>query len=114
MRVLVSGSRHFKDYEQLKGVLSAYNITEIIHGAARGADTLAGRYGEEIDSPVSRLPADWETYGRRAGPIRNSRMLKEGLPDMVIAFRGPGSRGTQNMIDQARRAGVEVKIIDVP
>lgn len=113
MRVLVCGSRHFNDYEKLKEVLNAYRITSIVHGGARGADTLAGRYGNEVSIPVQVFPADWNTYGRRAGPIRNRRMLTEGLPEMVIAFRGPNSRGTQNMIDQSMKAGIEVRIIDL-
>ncbi len=113
MRVLVCGSRHFNDYEKLKETLNAYRITSIVHGGARGADTLAGRYGNEISIPVSVFSADWNTYGKSAGPIRNRRMLTEGLPEMVIAFRGPNSRGTQNMIDQATKAGIKVRIIEI-
>lgn len=113
MRLLVCGSRHFNDYNKLKEVLDAYSITSIVHGAARGADTLAGRYGKETNKPVSSYPAEWDKHGRSAGPIRNRRMLQEGLPEMVIAFRGPNSRGTQNMIDQAKKAGIETKVIDI-
>lgn len=128
MRVLVCGSRTFNNYEKLKEVLDAYNITEIIHGAARGADTLAGQYGNEAAIPVKVFPADWDTHGRSTGPIRNTRMLREGNPELVIAFLGPVaqqefkyglsdskySRGTKNMINQSRKAGVEVIVIDVP
>jgi hypothetical protein len=114
MKVLVCGSRHFNDYELMREKLNAYSITSIIHGAARGADTLAGRYGKEMGKPVSEFPAKWDTFGRSAGPIRNSQMLQEGLPEMVIAFRGPNSRGTQNMIDQSKKAGVPVCIVDIP
>lgn len=113
MRVLVCGSRHFNDYELLKRVLDDYRISSIIHGAARGADSLAGRYGKEMGKPVSEFPAQWDTYGRRAGPIRNSQMLREGLPELVIAFRGSNSRGTQNMIDQARKAGIPVEVVEI-
>lgn len=127
MRVLVCGSRTFNDYELLKETLDAYRITEIIEGGARGADTLAGRYGDETSIPVKVYPAEWDTYGKSAGPIRNGRMLREGKPEMVIAFLGPVairefstglsdskySRGTKNMIDQAMKAGVPVDIIDV-
>ena len=114
MRVLVCGSRHFQDSKLMKEVLDEHSdITQIIHGAARGADTLAGRYGEVHSIRVRDFPADWDTYGRRAGPIRNSQMLKEGNPDLVIAFRGPNSKGTQNMIDQATKAGVPVKVVDI-
>lgn len=112
MRVLVCGSRHFNDYKLLEKVLDDYPIVTIIEGEARGADTLARVYGEARGRDVLAVPANWDKYGKRAGPIRNGEMLKL-LPDLVIAFRGPNSRGTQNMIDQARKAGVEVVVVDV-
>ena len=112
MRVLICGSRDFNDYLKMKEVLDTCVITSIVHGGAKGADTLAGRYGDEISVPVEVFPAEWSTYGRSAGPIRNTRMLTEGLPEMVIAFRKPYSRGTQNMIDQATANGIETRIID--
>lgn len=118
MRVLVCGSRHFNDYSLLKETLDAYSdISAIIHGAARGADTLAGRYGEEVLRPhggtVDVYRALWDLHGKRAGPIRNAQMLREGKPDLVIAFRGENSRGTQNMVNQAIEAGIEVVVVDV-
>lgn len=121
MRVLVCGSRHFNDYELLRRELNEIRFKDtdrefstIIHGMARGADTLAGRYAEDNQIPVLEYPALWETYGRRAGPIRNTEMLRDGKPNLVVAFRGPNSRGTQNMINQSRKAGVKVIVIDVP
>jgi|SRR5688572_4102066 hypothetical protein len=119
MKILICGSRHFNDYDLLKKeVLNALPIgnyvrATIISGHARGADTLGERFAEEMQWELDVYPADWETYGKRAGPIRNTQMLREGKPDMVIAFRGPNSRGTQNMINQARKAGVEVVVVDV-
>lgn len=114
MKVLVSGSRHYADYEKVKEVLNDYRISHIIHGAAaRGVDRLAGRYGTEMGIRVSEYPARWDIYGKSAGPIRNRRMLEEGLPDMVIAFLASNSRGTKNMIDQAEAAGIYTKIITI-
>ena len=117
MRILVCGSRNFNDYELLKGILNDYRITEIIHGNAKGADNLGGQYGREVlqlaEERIRSFPAEWGVHGKSAGPIRNRRMLEEGRPDMVIAFRGPNSRGTQNMIDQATKAGVPVRIIEI-
>lgn len=113
MRVLVCGSRHFNDYEKLKDVLASLPISELIHGDARGADRLGARYAKSNSIPCRSFPADWEQYGKRAGPIRNSQMLREGRPEMVVAFLAPGSRGTQNMIDQATKAGVPVKIVEI-
>lgn len=113
MRVLVCGSRHFNDYIKLEEVLNGFGITEIIEGEAAGADRLSRVYGERHRIPVARFPADWTKYGKAAGAIRNKQMLVEGQPELVIAFRGPNSRGTQNMINQARKAGIETVVIDV-
>lgn len=113
MRVLVCGSRHFNDYELLEKTLETLPITTIIEGEARGADTLARKYAEGRGLDVLPFPALWDKYGRTAGPIRNTQMLVEGRPELVIAFRGPNSRGTQNMINQAQKAGIEVRIINI-
>ena len=113
MRVLVCESRHFNDPELMKDILKQYDIRTVIEGEARGADTLARQYAERHGLDVMAFPADWNKHGRVAGPIRNLQMLREGKPDMAVAFRGPNSRGTQNMINQARKAGVETVVIDV-
>jgi hypothetical protein len=52
--------------------------------------------------------AEWESLGRKAGPIRNQRMLTEGKPALVVAF--PGGKGTANMVAQARATNVRVFI----
>lgn len=113
MRVLVCGSRYFNDKKRMKEVLDNYDITEIIEGEAKGADLLARSFGEKFGIPVRAFPADWNTFGKAAGPIRNNQMLVEGKPELVIAFRGPNSRGTQNMINQARKANIPVTVVDV-
>lgn len=58
------------------------------------------------------FPADWDKYGRAAGPIRNKQMLEYILEEnpIVAAFWDGKSRGTKNMIDQASKADVECKI----
>jgi hypothetical protein len=53
--------------------------------------------------PYKTVRADWDRLGKAAGHERNGRMLLE-KPDRVIAFRG--GKGTQNMVWQAREAGV--------
>lgn len=111
MRVLVCGGRNYDDYESLATFLSALQVTRapfsvIIHGDARGADTLADTYARRHNIPVLAFPADWKQHGRSAGPRRNKQMLIEGKPDLVVAF--PGTAGTANMIAQARAAEVEV------
>lgn len=97
----------------MEDVLKQYDISTIIEGEARGADTLARKYAEEHGIHVAPFPAQWDTHGKAAGPIRNAQMLREGQPELVIAFRGPNNRGTQNMIDQARKAGVETVVMRI-
>ena len=111
MRVLVCGGRDFKDYPFLCRTLgvvdSKEGIDTIISGAAKGADTLAADWAAMNWAYLEEYPAQWDKYGRKAGPIRNKQMLDEGQPDLVIAF--PGGHGTDNMCKQAEKAGVEVR-----
>lgn len=81
-------------------------ITEIISGMARGADSLAAEWATKFGFPLQKFPADWKKYGKAAGSIRNQQMLDEGKPDLVIAF--PGGTGTRDMIKKANKAGVRV------
>jgi len=115
MRVLVCGSRHFKDsdfmYEVLKPYLKTENI--FINGGARGADLLSETWTIPMGIKNIRYPADWNKHGKAASPIRNKQMLDEGKPDLVVAFMADDSRGTKNMVDQATKAGVEVRVINI-
>ena len=110
MKVLVCGGRDYKDWNFFKEVMLATHrrrqITSIIHGNALGADTMAQIWAEREKIEVTKFQAEWRKYGKRAGPLRNARMLSDGKPDLVIAF--PGGRGTSDMIKQAKAAGVEV------
>jgi len=116
MRVIVSGGREFTDEDMLFAALDRFHaeqpISLLIHGAARGADTLAGAWAKSRSVPVAAFPADWTKHGRAAGPIRNRQMLDEGRPDAVIAF--PGGTGTANMKSQARAQGAKVFIPAAP
>lgn len=112
MRVLVCGSRHFKDKNLMEKILKQWNITAIIEGEAKGADTLARQWAEENNICVIKFPADWDKYGKAAGMIRNSQMIKEGKPDLVVAFLFPNSRGTKHMISIAEKAQIEVYVVN--
>lgn len=113
MRVLVCGSREFNDKELMEDVLEELYITCVIEGEARGADTLARKYAEGHGIPVDAFPAQWDVYGKAAGPIRNTQMLRIGKPELVVAFWDGWSKGTRNMIKIAKQAGIAVKVVDV-
>lgn len=106
MRVLVCGGREYSDDRFLDWVLTKLPISVIIHGAARGADSLAKEWADAYHILEVPFPANWDKYGKSAGHRRNTQMLVEGHPDYVVAFRG--GRGTNNMIRQAKSHGLEV------
>ena len=107
MKVLVCGGRQFDDVESLASRLSEIHrdqgITEIIEGGAVGADTLAREFGEHRGIPVRTFPADWDTHGRAAGPIRNRQMLEEGRPDLVARNRLASMCGAEGSPDSVYR-----------
>jgi hypothetical protein len=112
-RVLVCGGRNFTDRRMFDtAMLNLYRrgyvglIGVVIHGAASGADTLAQKWCKRMRVPEIACPADWGTFGRGAGYIRNKEMLIHHKPTLVVAF--PGGPGTFNMADIARKAGVPV------
>lgn len=110
MRVLVCGGRNYQDWQTVCAVLSRLPVSVLIEGGATGADLLAYQWASQNKVPVEKFEAEWEKHGRAAGPIRNAKMLREGKPDLVVAF--PGGRGTADMIRRARAAGVPVREIE--
>jgi len=85
---------------------SGFPITEVVSGGAPGVDTSAEQWAERHGIPVTRFPADWKRYGRRAGPIRNQAMAEYG--EALVAVWDGKSRGTKNMIRLARKHGLRV------
>lgn len=115
-RVIIAGTRSFNDYELLRtscnNLLSEKQRTHtvvVISGTARGADQMGERYARERGFQLRRFPADWEQHGKSAGHIRNAKMADNA--DALIAFWDGQSRGTKNMIDNARRKGLAVRVI---
>jgi hypothetical protein len=113
MRVIVAGSRTFWDYGYLCKILDEYKdeISELVSGCARGADTLGIMWAEENDVPVAKFPAQWSLYGKSAGYKRNVEMAKHS--DALIAFWSGESVGTAHMIDIARKYNLPVFVYDI-
>jgi YspA, cpYpsA-related SLOG family len=123
MRLIVCGGRDFKDKAKmsrhLDNMLVRFRIDCIIEGEASGADSMARDWAEYNDIPVMKFPANWSKYGKAAGPIRNKEMINEGDPDYGLAFYDrpkEESRGTKNMVEQLKNAGIrceEILVDDV-
>lgn len=111
MKVLVCGSREWDDVHRIDVRLEQLGRgTTVIHGAARGADRIAGGVATSLGYTVREFPADWRGQGKAAGVIRNLEMLDQ-KPDLVLAFQRSGSTGTQHTIDEARKRGIPVEVI---
>jgi hypothetical protein len=69
---------------------------------------MSAEIAKNMELPVERYPAQWDKFGRSAGPIRNTQMLTEGKPHGVVAFHYclAKSKGTRNMVEQAKRKGI--------
>ena len=128
MRILVTGDRNWDDAKTMWDVLRFLPMElcddgpdglTLIEGEARGADIMSriivdiliGEGAEYSSDPVwvevEKYPADWDTHGRAAGPIRNQQMLNSGV-DYVVGFHHDicNSRGTRDMLRRCSNAGI--------
>ena len=129
MRVLVCGSRDWTDGQVVETVLMGATVnlqTEhvIIEGGARGADSHAADFATRLKrhpkfghpGAHEQYPADWKQHGKAAGAIRNQRMLDQGRPDVVFAFKdgydpASGRGGTEDMVRRAKAYGIPCYIV---
>lgn len=113
MIVVVTGGRDYFNipiiWKALDQIHAEYNFTTLVGGKAKGVDTIAHKWALHNGVISLREPADWATYGKRAGPVRNELMITKYKPEMLIAF--PGGQGTSNMTKLALEYGLLVKTV---
>lgn len=112
MRIGVAGGREFRDAPKVTQVIQVFDratrggfVPKLVHGGARGADSLAAQIADSRGWWLEEHPAEWTRYGLGAGPIRNQAMCDSGL-DVLVAL--PGGAGTADMTRRARAAGILV------
>lgn len=112
MNIVIAGGRDFTNivvaYKCIAELVTDNDI--IISGHASGADTIGELYARDNNLKYELYPADWNKYGRSAGPIRNEQMAK--IADRVIVFWDGKSRGTKSMISLAQKYNCELYIFD--
>jgi hypothetical protein len=110
MIVLVTGGRDYGDigtvFDALVSLNAENEIKYLIHGDAKGADTLADSVAKEIGISRIKLPANWTKFNKGAGSIRNKSMIDLFKIDLVLAF--PGGTGTAHMKRYATENGIPV------
>lgn len=120
MKIIVAGSRDFTDeyavHEAFFDALNEFNIKdgneiEIVSGGAKGVDRLGEDLASAYGFKLKIFPADWDKYGRRAGPLRNIQM--GDYADILVAIRKNNSRGTTHMINYMLELGKPVFVTEV-
>lgn len=109
MKVVIAGSRDINDCNIVEKVINLSGIkeyiTEIVSGHAKGIDSLGEEYAKKYNIPIKIFEANWNKFGKSAGPIRNEEMARYG--DFLIAITN-GSKGTANMITNMKKVNKEV------
>ena len=110
MKLIIAGGRTITDYNLVLSALreSEFIPTEIVSGMAPGVDTLAVQYAKENNLPLQQFWAEWEFYGRSAGPIRNRNMAN--YADALLAIWDGKSKGTKNMIEEATKRNLKIHV----
>lgn len=126
MRILITGSRDWADYDMLTTTMveavrshieqrpelgtGATDWVTVVHGdCPTGADRMAQSFCEQVTFwETERHPADWARYGKRAGFVRNAEMVALGA-DVCLAFIKNESRGASMTASFAEQAGIETR-----
>jgi len=125
-RVLVTGSRNYPknetifaaldrelEYAERVGVPMTVVEGQCPHG---GADLAAEAWAKSTAFGGHHVyhdpfPANWKELGKRAGVIRNQRMV-DARANICLAFPTIESRGTWDCVRRAKEAGIPVKVFE--
>jgi hypothetical protein len=107
MKTIIAGSRTLTDIAHVQRAISdsGFEITEVVSGKARGADTLGEMMARRLRLPVKEFPADW-SKGPSAGPIRN-RQMSDYAEALILVWDGE-SKGSANMLQEAKKRGLRI------
>ena len=101
MATAIIGSRSFHDFGLLCNVCNDQNITYIISGGAKGADSLAIRFANYKKIPYLIYFPNYKKYGKKAPLIRNIEIIRSA--SKVIAFWNRKSTGTAHTLYHAKK-----------
>ena len=105
MKLIVAGSRdlYFAHYfiDAIEGNVFDFDdedneLTEVVSGDCEtGVDKAGEGWANSVGLAVTKFPADWDTHGKAAGPIRNKQMAK--YADRLLLIWDGKSKGSANM-----------------
>jgi|APGre2960657404_1045060.scaffolds.fasta_scaffold07821_6 hypothetical protein len=103
MKVVVAGSRVISELYYVQFAIKSANIYigELVSGGATGIDKLGEQWARDNNINIKLFPADWDQYGKSAGPMRNAEMAD--YCDAAIILWDGKSKGTFNMIENIKK-----------
>ena len=118
MKLIIAGSRGITSYSVVREAVIASGLwahyqhdIEVVSGGAKGVDRLGEEFANKNGLKIHRFIPDWDTYGKRAGMLRNIQMGE--FSDALVAIWDGESRGTKQMIDWATKNGLFVYVHEV-
>ena len=82
---------------------------EIVSGGAVGVDACAAEYAKKNGIKLTVFLPQYERYGRAAPVMRNKEIVD--YADRIIAFWNGRSKGTQSVIQYARKKGKPCEVV---
>jgi len=119
--IIVTGSREYKDAYTMRRVFTEvkkeFGAFRLVHGNQRGADKLSEFICRSLGiTDIQRYDANWDLYGKAAGPIRNREMIDKELTRgdciIVIGFPLENSVGTYDCMNYAAENKLEIRCIE--
>lgn len=128
MRVIITGSRGWKDHGLIKErLVDLPGDVTIVHGNARGVDQIADLESKLLGLGIEAHDAEWESHGEITDPVRcwcppekkvckaagvrrNEKMARLGA-DLCIAFWDGSSRGTLDMMERCAKHHIPIEVI---
>lgn len=117
MKLIIAGSRDFTNISFVKdriersvrNVFDKKSITEVVSGGAKGVDAAGEEWAMFNSIGVAKFEVsqqEWETLGKKAGPLRNQKMAE--YADALLCIWDGQSRGSANMVKEAKSRGLVV------
>ena len=115
MKTIVAGSRNIFSYKDVaKAILdSGFTITELVSGQGTGVDRLGEAWAMENKITIKKFPANWDKFGKAAGPKRNEEMSCYAEALIAVHRKNNLTPGTANMIMNAKNKNLKIFVYEI-
>lgn len=115
MRTIIAGSRNLKFstefvFELINKSGFAFATSRVVSGGAPGIDGIGEIWALASGIPFDRYKPDYKRYPPKVAPIMRNKEMADNA-DALIAIWNGKSRGTKNMIDEAKARNLKIHVI---